>query len=253
MNQSSPASGLVRRIDLRFDVPAGQPADYPVVTVLIDGEDLLTSTRPGFAGFGPEEMLGPDSPLLPAHPWRRVAVYRCSCGIAGCGVIAPPIINRTDGRIVWTDFRDYTGVFDGPTVESDPDGGHELNQRDLVFDARQYAAEVGRASADRTWESARRLTARLLKADLIDANEVLAAAGYELDWVSPMWQVDEVWELSLSTGPRGIGDRQQLLLELTTPPGEPADRAHAMAARLLALPAIEWPTAFASRSTPGFT
>lgn len=249
MTQDPNASELVRRLDLRFDIPYGQPIDYPVVTILIDGQDLVTFSGQGFKGFDPEEILGPNSPLLPPDPWRRVAVYRCSCGIPGCGVVAPLIVKRIDGRIVWTDFRDYTGVFNGPTAKADPDGGRALAQADLVFDAYQYSAEIQRASADRSWESARRMTSRLLTANLIAASDTLAEAGYELDWVAPMWQADDVWEVSLSSGARDGGDWRQLLLELTSPPAGPPDRAEAMATMLLARSPGEWSDAFASRRT----
>jgi hypothetical protein len=55
------------------------------------------------------------------------------------------IVRRTDGRILWTHFRDYTGVFVGPIVDPDPDAGVELGLPELVFEADQYAAEVHRA------------------------------------------------------------------------------------------------------------
>ena len=76
-------------------------------------------SRPIGAAFDPAKMLGPHSPLLPEDMGRRVAVYRCSCGEAGCGVIAPVIVASPDGtRISWVDFRDYVGVFIGPVEES---------------------------------------------------------------------------------------------------------------------------------------
>src|SRR5213592_2149624 len=105
-----------RRLDLRFDVPDPERPDLSVVTILIDGEDLFaTAGGPGFVGFPPEAILGRASPLLPSAEPRRVAVYCCCCGEPGCGVVAPLIVDD-DGRISWTDFRDYTAVFGGPAT-----------------------------------------------------------------------------------------------------------------------------------------
>jgi hypothetical protein len=66
---------------------------------------------------------------------------------AGCASVAPVI--RADGELIrWSDFRDFTGVFDGPTVKRDPSGGKRLRLKDVVFDSEQYVAEVKRAGAE---------------------------------------------------------------------------------------------------------
>jgi hypothetical protein len=99
----------LRRLDLRVDPGGG--ADWPVVTVLVDGADVIGDAT-GFQGFDPDMILGDDRPLVPLAPLRRVAVYRCSCGEPGCGVAAAVI--STAGEVVtWTDFRDFTGVYGG--------------------------------------------------------------------------------------------------------------------------------------------
>ena len=78
----------------------------PVMQLLIDGIDLFSGVAPnGFIGFDPDELLGPDDPLIPAEPARRVAVYRCSCGEPGCGVVAP-VISGSDTQVWWRDFQD---------------------------------------------------------------------------------------------------------------------------------------------------
>ena len=46
---------------------------------------LVVVPTKGWRGFGP----GADAPLLPCGKRRHVALYRCSCGVAGCGVILP--------------------------------------------------------------------------------------------------------------------------------------------------------------------
>ena len=85
------ARGGLSSLSLQFEVVDGRP-DWPVVRVLVDGQDPFAAVAPGWRGFDPAKMLGPRSPLLPADQGRRVAVYCCSCGEPGCGVIAPVIV-----------------------------------------------------------------------------------------------------------------------------------------------------------------
>lgn len=136
----------IRTLRLCLDQPA-EGARWPILTVLVDGVDLLARAAPGWGGFGPAQMLTDPSPLLPTFPPRRVALYRCSCGEAFCGVIAPLIWTNAD-LVRWSDFRDFVGVFDGPTVDADPDGGTRWRGIGAVsFDRDQYVAEVERAVA----------------------------------------------------------------------------------------------------------
>ena len=60
----------------------------------------LVAAAPGRSGFDPRQILGAPFPLLPVDLGRRVAVYRCSCGQPGCGVIAPVIVPSPDGACV---------------------------------------------------------------------------------------------------------------------------------------------------------
>lgn len=85
-------------------------------------------------------------------------MYRCSCGEAGCGVIAP-IITRSphSPRVEWTDFRNYAGVFFHPlpAVGEDTEAdniGRPWSLPDLSFDLGLYDEEVDRASQDRSWK-----------------------------------------------------------------------------------------------------
>ena len=97
--------------------PDDEDEDFPTLTVLIDGYDALHRVGDSwFKGFEAAEILGPQSPSLPIDPGRRVAVYRFVCGFSDDGVVAPMIERRVDATIAWTDFRDYTGVFYGPTA-----------------------------------------------------------------------------------------------------------------------------------------
>jgi hypothetical protein len=220
----------------------------PVATILIDGEDLFSRSHSnGFVGFDPDEILGPDQPLLPVEPARRVAVYQCSCGEPGCGVVAP-VISGTDTEIRWTDFRDFTGEFNGPLSDDEPQEGRPLPIPEMIFDATQYAQEVGRATADRSWETPIRTTARFLKEMLKDQTDALAQLGLEIDWVFPAHRNTA----SVSVSFRDVGHRyvekprSRIVVTLSANPGAPRDRATEMLGILLSKAPEQWMTAFSS-------
>lgn len=84
--------------------------------------------------------------MIPTDFGRRVALARCSCGEAGCGVIAPVIVGSVDGRTIsWIDFRDFVGVFDGPLATWTTDWeGVPWPIPDLHFDSDAYLREIHR-------------------------------------------------------------------------------------------------------------
>jgi hypothetical protein len=126
-------------------------------------------------------VLDPDvTPLVPAEPARRIAVCGCSCGEPGCGCVAPLICEHA-GFLTWSDFRDYTGVYDGPAVKVNPGGGVALAFPGVAFDAARYRAEVERATADRWWESPQLRAARLLRGHLDQQAGYLAGLGWKQD------------------------------------------------------------------------
>ncbi len=140
----------MRRLDLSFDTFEGRP-NQPIVQILIDGEDLFAGGRAseGFVGFDPRKILETGA-LIPAEPPRRVAVYRCGCGEAGCGCVAP-VIERQGGLMVWSDPRDFVGVYVSPIYDARIESEGSLHDfGDLVFDAEQYLAEADRATQDRS-------------------------------------------------------------------------------------------------------
>jgi hypothetical protein len=230
--------------DLRLRFLVRDRADWPVVQILVDGREAFTDQLPGWQGFDPADLLGERSPLLPDDPGRRVAVYRCSCGIAGCGVVAPRIETSADGRRVsWVDFRDYVGVFDRPTPSGgDPAGGRPWPIPDLHFDRDQYVAEVERASADRSWETPRRVVARLVADELRDA---VIPPDLRLRWAAPAWDGDGV-QLSFDGRPAG-GPVVQRVLLLTSDVAEPEGAARDVVEQLRAAPPDEWPARFGWR------
>jgi hypothetical protein len=247
MNVSGQAarSGL-SVLSLRFQIVDNRP-DWPVVSVLVDGQDPFAAATSGWRGFDPEKMLGPDSPLLPADLGRRVAVYCCSCGEPGCGVIAPVIVPSPDGRRVsWVDFRDYVGVFPDPVTESvNADEGRPWDLPDLHFDRQQYVAEIERASRDRSWETARRRTARLLHERLNPLGLVLPP-GLGLAWAAPTWNEDGVTLMfqHIIRAPR-FEIRQQML-RLTSTLDDPDQAAEDMEQQLLSTSPDDWAGSFGS-------
>jgi hypothetical protein len=233
----------VQRLDLRFDLEDPDHRDYPVVTILVDGKDVLANARgTGFIGFDPAAILGADSPLLPSDSPRRVAVYRCSCGEPGCGVVAP-IISEADGRIGWSDFRDYTGVFVEPevdawTTEEILANGDRLGLPEIYFDSEQYRAEVARASADESWETKRRRTARLLQEYLESEAAILEEKGYQLTWAALEADDPAAYHVSLWK------EDAQIVVEIRADEGSPEERAATMAERLLRSSPDEWRVVF---------
>jgi hypothetical protein len=234
------ARGGLSVLSLRFQVFDDRP-DWPVVQVLADGDDPFIDVAPGWAGFDPAKMLGTPSPLLPVGLGRRVAVYRCSCGEPGCGVIAPVVVLSPDGRRVsWVDFRDYVGVFVGPLAESaDRHEGRSWPLTDLHFDREQYVAEVERASADRSWETPRRRTARLLFERLEPMGLVLPP-DLEFAWAEPAWRGDGVALMFQHVSRVPPVDVRQQQLRLASPHEDPVRAAEDMAERLLSVDPDDW-------------
>lgn len=244
------AQGGPSVLSLQFVVLDGNP-DWPVVRVLADGQDPFAAVAPGWRGLDPAKMLGPGSPFLPVDQGRRVAVYCCTCGEPGCGVIAPVIFPSPDGRRVsWVDFRDYTGVFTGPLAQSgDTAEGRPWDLPDLPdlhFDREQYVAEIGRASRDRSWETGRRQTARLVHERLEPLGLVLPP-DLRLRWIAPAWRQDGVALMfeRASHAPR-LGIRWQLL-RLTSALHDPDRAAGDMAEQLLSTSPDHWVDRFGSR------
>jgi hypothetical protein len=174
-----------------------------------------------------------------------VAVYCCSCGEPGCGVIAPVIVPSPDGRRVsWVDFRDYVGVFVGPVAESAGGGeGRPWDLPDLHFGRAQYVAEIERASRDASWETDRRRTARLVYERLEPLGLVLPP-DLGLAWTSPAWREDGVVLMfqRLIRAPR-FEVRQQML-RLTSTLDDPDQAAEDMAQRLLSTSPDDWVDSF---------
>jgi len=232
---------------LEFQV-LGERPDWPVLTIRVDGKDPFTEVAKGWRGFDPAEMLGPNSPLIPGDAGRRLAVYRCSCGEAGCGVIAPFVVASPDRtRISWVDFRDYVGVFVGPvTREVEDYQGKPWELSDIHFQPDQYLAEIRRASNDRSWETPRRQTARLLHERLRPIGLVLPP-DLTLASVTPAW-AEEGAVLMFQRLARDPDHRiQQQPLRLLSNRTDPTRAAEDMANQLLSVSPDEWTRVFGHR------
>ena len=239
-------AGHVSTLQLQFLVLDGQP-DWPVVQILVDGREAFVDRLPEWRGFDPADMLGDRSPLLPVDQGRRVAVYRCSCGVAGCGVIAPVIMPSPDGqRVSWVDFRDYTGVFTAPTAsDSHRFGGKPWPIQDLHFGRGQYIAAIKRASGDRSWETPRRVTARLV-ADELRARHVILPPDLRLRRVAPAREGNGV-TLSFENSRSGGESSVQQALSLTSQHSEPELAVQDILHQLQAVPVSEWSSRFGWR------
>jgi len=199
----------VHKFAVRVD--PGDSVDWPNVTVLIDGEDLI-GRHTGFKGFDPGLLFSTEA-LLPQHPSRRVAIYCCSCGEPGCGCAAC-VISERERTVWWRDFLDFTGVYGSPTVNEEPTGGRALPVPDLAFDASQYYEAVHRAGNDRSWETQRRRLARLLRGSVVRHATHFADRGYSVGWVSPAWDLPNGIDVELRIPNGQIVVRVEADLEL---------------------------------------
>lgn len=250
---TDPTRPSLPRLGLRVAFPP-DGRDAPELAISVDGIDLaeLPGAPSDFRGFPVDQVLPPppveledegwhegdpvDSPLLQDRG-RRIALYTCSCGIAGCGVIAPVI--ATDGDIVtWSDFRDLTGVFDLPDDPSPEVETGALGMGQWAFDRTQYEAEVARVAADRSWESPSRLTARILKAMLREHEDRIGEAGFRLGWVASAFWSDSVGQVELSLEP--LTGRSSFVVGIGAKFGTPFSRARSMQDRLLEHPVSDW-------------
>jgi hypothetical protein len=142
-------AGRIKHLSLRLGITdtGAPPRAHPVVKLQADGIEGLAVVRGRtFSGFPPDEILGPDTPLLPAEPARHVPLYVETSGgpIAGC---IAALIHTWGDYIAWNDFRIFDSVY-RPAMQPDPLDGSPFGMPQ-VFDREQYRAEVHRASTQR--------------------------------------------------------------------------------------------------------
>lgn len=232
-----------------LEIHSDERPDWPVVRILVDGADPFEGVAPNWLGFDPDDILGPGSPLLPGAGRRRVAVYRCSCGEAGCGVIAPAIDLSDDGRFVrWQDFRNYVGVFFGPLATgADPEliPSRRWDVPDLRFDSEQYLATVAHAAEDRSWETPRRRTSRLLYEHL-ERLDLVLPPNLPLRRVTPAWEGDGVVAWFEREDADGVLSQHHL--QLSSRHEDPEHAARELADAILSTPPSDWLGTFGPRA-----
>jgi|GEM_PF-4996946 len=211
---------------LEIQVLPGRSVDHPRVVLLVDGQDFLAWR--GDRGFGPESLLHRGDPLTPTDPPRRVALYLCGCGEAGCGTTACRI-SESKGIVRWSGFRSFVGLNHPLDASLADEDGRPADLPDLAFDAAEYRAEVERAKADRSWETRRRRRARLLNERLAERPERWDELGVEFRSVWLWDDENEVYAVNLQRQ----GD--QLLIGVRTQLGADDDTVlNAMTAEVLA-------------------
>jgi hypothetical protein len=235
-----PWDGKINRLELRLGVPdiAGRPVAYPVLKILIDGSEKLAGRNQQYTGWHPADILGPDSPLFPAEPARRVALYVDATGGPAAGCLAAYV--KTFGKhVAWADFRRFDGVYHAPTIQPNPNGGDwrigGIGIVPPVFDAAQYQAEVQRASTEREWEAEPWQTALLLDEYLTAEPDALGA--WKLGWAEPAGEGTGKFSVTLWDDHHDHG----LVVDLAASPGTPGQRARQMADILMTTPPHQWP------------
>lgn len=231
------AGRRISRLEIRMGVPDIGHGEYlyPVARLLVDGQDLLARAgRPGF-GFLPwpaELLLTGDAPLLPAVPPRRVVLYAQSpdpCGLA-------PQISGQDDVVIWSDFHVVCGVGEDPADMREAWDWTPAALPDLAFDARQYTAEVQRATAAREWDSDGWQTALLLRAWLRE-DPLAPGDDWELGFTEPDREDPGRYHVTYWTADLSA----MTTVSLTAGSGTPGQQAQAMFDYLLAIPTARWP------------
>lgn len=133
---------------LRLTVRRSAETNDSETRILIDGEDWLGE---GYLGLDPPDLIGQLA--VGARPRRNVG--RCLCGAVGCDDLRVAL-HRDDQHVRWS-----------------------LGEREVVFDAADYDAELTRLAGDHSWEDDGRRAERLV-------GEVMRGAVLE-DGASFMW------------------------------------------------------------------
>jgi hypothetical protein len=238
-----------KRLDLHLGVPdiVGRPRAYPVLKILVDGHPVLNARyRSRYTEWPPADILGPDSPLLPGSPTRRVALYTDVAGGPAAGCLAAYV--KADGdQVVWADFRQFEAVYHAPTIEPDPDGGDwRIGIKPRVFDAEQYRVEVQRASTERAWEAEPWRTALLLD-ERLSAHSGVLGGTWNLGWAEPHAQDAGMFSVTLWDDHCDHG----LIVDLAADSGTPEERARQMADYLMNTHQDRWTNTRAKLSQLG--
>ena len=241
MSANEPAA--VSQLEIKIGIPDIGDDDYvyPVARLLIDGKDPLAQIgKFGHVPWPAHQLLTDSAPLLPAELPRCVILYADSPDPAGVAAV----ISGQGDLVVWSDFQDVFEVGDDPVDFSEVYSRSPLGLPDLVFDVRQYTAEVRRARAAREWESDPWRTALLLRTYLRDAGLTLGDE-WELGFTEPDGEHAGLYRISYWTEDL----RTVATVSLTAVPGPPEQQARTMYDYLLATPAARWSSTQHARSS----
>jgi hypothetical protein len=233
---SANEAAQIRQLEIRMGVPDIGDEDYvyPVARLLIDGQDPLADIgKSGKVPWPAHQLLTDNAPLLPAELPRRVVVYAESPDPGGLA----PVIGGNGDVVVWSDFQDIFEVGDDPLEFSEVYSWSPLGLPDLVFDARQYTAEVRRATAARDWESDRWQTALLLRTYLRE-DRLTPGDEWELGFAEPDSERARQYRITYWTEDL----RTVATMSLTAEPRTPEQQARTMYNYLLTTPTARWPT-----------
>ncbi|RAJ46159.1 hypothetical protein K353_00534 [Kitasatospora sp. SolWspMP-SS2h] len=128
---------MFNRLEIEIRATVRSPAQ---VRVRVDGEDLVEAAAgpDGLGSYAPRLLPADgDGPLRATDRARRVELGEPECTGGCCGYLAATV-RRYGELVVWSDWET-------------PDDGPPLP--DFHFDARQYDAELARATADRWWDA----------------------------------------------------------------------------------------------------
>jgi hypothetical protein len=237
----------ISSLEIRMGVPDIGDDDfvYPVARLLIDGQDPLAAAgKFGHEPWPAHTMLTGSAPLLPADPPRRVVVYVESPDPGGLAAL----ISRDGDVVVWSDFHEVYQAGGDPLDFSDAYSWSPLGLPDLVFDARQYTAEVERVTAAREWESDAWQAALLLRAYLLGGpqtpgDELTPGGEWEVGFTEPGRHHGQRYHVTYWN----TDDRTVATVTLTAESGPPELQARAMYDYLLGKPAASWPCTVTTR------
>jgi hypothetical protein len=137
--------------------PSAETNDHEV-RLIGDEDDLIDRFWDGMIGLDPDDILVEPCRLRPSGHPHAATIARCECGVIGCGSVEVEVRSDGDG-VLWIE-----------------------ENRTLRFSADQYLAEIRRAQADTTWETADRTAARLVRAGV--PSEWLTKNGLSFEWAS---------------------------------------------------------------------
>jgi len=234
----------VRRLKLRPGYRDEDPhPTFLSLKILIDGEEVLMWAGPDgpYIGLRASALLGEDSPLIPAEPPRRIALYSEGVPDPDESTITA-VVSASDAHVVWSDFLECLvdsgdSDSDHTVVDLHPTRSRSIDVPDLIFDRQQYLAEVWRGIAAREWESDPWRTAQLLDDYLSPGRPWSIGEDFYPSYAEPANDdgaafLVTLWDVMLV---------RRVVVSLTAAAGTPEQRARSMADQLMKTPTDQWP------------